>query len=135
MDQLALKKLVNKLIDEKLKLVCEECRKKTTQKKLGYHNYNISIQPTPINFDFSIGNENKENCLLSNRNANNANRVKASKSQALDLGQQIFNADISVIRPISQFSSPTVKASRKKSMPFLKKETQTTYEKVLKSKK
>ncbi|CAK83898.1 unnamed protein product (macronuclear) [Paramecium tetraurelia] len=132
MDQLALKKLVNKLIDEKLKLVCEECRKKTTQKKLGYHNFNISIQPTPINFDFSIDNENKENCLSSNRNAN---RVKASKSQALDLGQQIFNADISVIRPISQFSSPTVKASRKKSMPFLKKETQTTYEKVLKSKK
>ncbi|CAK58059.1 unnamed protein product (macronuclear) [Paramecium tetraurelia] len=130
MDQLALKKLVNKLIDEKLKLVCEECRKKTTQKKLGYHNFNISIQPTPINFDFSIDHENKENCVSSNRNA--ANRVKASKSQALDLGQQIFNADI---RPISQFSSPTVKASRKKSMPFLKKETQTTYEKVLKSKK
>lgn len=77
MDQQALKKLVNKLIDEKLTLVCEECRKKTTQKKLGYHNFNISIQPTPINFDFSVENENKENYLSSNRNIN---RVKASKS-------------------------------------------------------
>lgn len=71
---------MNKLIDDKLKLLCEECRKKATQKKMGYSNFNLSIRPSTITLDFDFSNDqiNKEN-INSNRNTLE-NRVKASKS-------------------------------------------------------
>ncbi|CAD8210601.1 unnamed protein product [Paramecium octaurelia] len=116
MDQNQISHMISSTINQKTIYICEHCRKRQIQKKLGYFSYSIQIEPKKPNISLKFNNnlEDKENQLI-----DAFNRTKTSKIQLQKKADQTSKLTLEIRLPNQQQISQQILSQKK---PLMKKD-------------
>ncbi|CAK65119.1 unnamed protein product (macronuclear) [Paramecium tetraurelia] len=98
--------------------MCEHCRKRDIQKKLGYYSYSIQIEPKKSNISLKLNNnlDDKENQMIDAFNRNQTSKIQLQKKaeQASKLTLEIrFPNQQQISQQILSHKKPLIKKDNK----------------------